>query len=147
MRLQIRLREQTVDRLKKEVTLLRKRLYNMSKDKGERAVPLATFFIILFARPNLKMLHCPLGVIQCFTRNMKNSKESMYSVVGGVDVGRYFLNYAVGVKMNLYIQGRSCNVHADQLYEQALAEGIVDVEGYADFIDNKMATFSEPIPM
>jgi len=37
MRLQLKLREQSIDRLKKETTLLRKRLFNVSKEKGERA--------------------------------------------------------------------------------------------------------------
>lgn len=38
MKLQQKLREQTIDRLKKEVVLLRRRLFNLSKDKGESPV-------------------------------------------------------------------------------------------------------------
>lgn len=114
MKLQVRLREQTIDRLKKEVALLRKRLFNMSKDKGER-----------------ERNSTELSVDEDITRLKR----------------KFFFNLVIGVKMNLLNSGRSCNVNAESLYEQAISEGVTNYDDYPDFIDNHLMTLSEPLPM
>jgi len=49
--------------------------------------------------------------------------------------------------MNLLNSGRSCNVNAESLYEQAISEGVTNYDDYPDFIDNHLMTLSEPLPM
>lgn len=40
----------------------------------------------------------------------------------GILKKKYFINYALGVKMNFMNNGFSCNVNANQLFEQAAGE-------------------------
>jgi len=119
MKLQLKLREQTIDRLKKEVGLLRKRLFNLSKDKGER------------------MQELPPTEVQKAEDDAQLEKLRK----------KYFLSLVIGVKMNLLNQGRTCNVNGEQLYEQAMAEGVTKFEEFGDFVDVKMTMQSELIPM
>eukprot|EP01114_Cavostelium_apophysatum_P016487 TRINITY_DN4700_c0_g1_i4.p1 TRINITY_DN4700_c0_g1~~TRINITY_DN4700_c0_g1_i4.p1 ORF type:complete len:1712 (-),score=613.88 TRINITY_DN4700_c0_g1_i4:86-5185(-) len=114
MKLQVRLRELTIDRVKKEVALLRKRLFNISKDKA------------------------PIDI-----RSSQDDNQKAFEHLKR----KFFCNLVIGVKMNLLNQGRSCNANAEQLYEQAISEGITNYEDFAEYVDTHPALMSEPIPM
>lgn len=40
--------------------------------------------------------------------------------------------------MNLLHQGLTCNINANQLYEQSLKEGITNFEEYPEWIEEKI---------
>jgi len=118
MRLQFKLREQSIDRLKKETTLLRKRLFNVSKEKGERNV---------------------------VNGNYPESQEEQ-SEQFEILKKKYFANYAIVVKMNLTSQGMTCNLNVDKLWEMATQEGLKDFEEFPDWLSMKMSQAATRTP-
>jgi len=97
--------------------LLRKRLFNVSKERGER-VP---------------------GVSP--TESQEDLREQLEFLKK-----KYFANYAIVVKMNLTSQGMTCNMNVDKLWEMALQEGLRDFEEYPDWLSIKMSQGATPSP-
>jgi len=115
MHLQIKMREQTVDRLKKEVTLLRRRLLNLSRDKIRTSS-------ISLDKPD----------------QPDNTNENIYQDYELLKK-RFFMSHALGVKLNLsFVQGKTCNVPYDELYDLALKEGVTDWELWPEWLENYM---------
>eukprot|EP01117_Protostelium_nocturnum_P014748 TRINITY_DN5644_c0_g1_i1.p1 TRINITY_DN5644_c0_g1~~TRINITY_DN5644_c0_g1_i1.p1 ORF type:complete len:2035 (-),score=923.82 TRINITY_DN5644_c0_g1_i1:31-6135(-) len=113
---QLTLKQQTIERLKKEIGILRKKLLNVSLNKGER------------------MSDIPLEVETDPARELAILKK------------KYFINYALGVKMNFSNNGFQCNINANQLYEDALSDGITHYEEFADYIDEKFSENAVAMP-
>eukprot|EP01118_Nematostelium_gracile_P011943 TRINITY_DN4309_c0_g2_i1.p1 TRINITY_DN4309_c0_g2~~TRINITY_DN4309_c0_g2_i1.p1 ORF type:complete len:655 (-),score=184.24 TRINITY_DN4309_c0_g2_i1:37-1881(-) len=119
-RIQLKLREQSIDRLKKESSLLRKRLFNVSKEKGERN--------LIHYAPN------------------EPTEEVVSREQFEMLKKKYFANYAVVIKMDLDLQGRVCNLNVHQLWEMAQQDGLRDFEDYPDWLNHKMSQASAPTP-
>jgi len=119
MKLQIEVRHHTIERLKKEINLLRKRLMNISKENGQR--------------------------MSCISSNAPIEHSEVTMILETLKK-KYFLNCVVGVKMNMYGEGFTCNTNAQQVWEEAIASGINDFEDYPDFIHAKLYKNAIPLP-
>eukprot|EP01119_Soliformovum_irregulare_P009831 TRINITY_DN2369_c0_g1_i1.p1 TRINITY_DN2369_c0_g1~~TRINITY_DN2369_c0_g1_i1.p1 ORF type:complete len:1807 (+),score=664.88 TRINITY_DN2369_c0_g1_i1:153-5573(+) len=117
MKIQLKLREQSIDRLKKEMTTLRKRLYHVSKEKGERMV-----------------------------YNMGAETDEDIREHFQVLKRKYFANCVIVGKMNLTAMGMTCNLSVSQLLDEANQENVTDYEDYPDWINTKMTDSAVPIP-
>lgn len=60
-------------------------------------------------------------------------------------ITRYFETYALGVKMNLVGQGLTCQANFEELYEQAMMQGISHPDEFPDWIVERLNQLAVPL--